>query len=682
MRLSALGGDSKTFFYQDPVKFLKRFPCYFRLEHRRSESDWLVHAHTQAQLCVEFVKQNGCLDPECDKLHLCKHFVTGRCRFGDGCRHSHALRSPHNAKILKSHSLNELDDEMIRLTLKQSLIDVTVPDICTHYNSIHGCNKDNRCPFLHVCTHYIKGDCRYTNTKQQHCRYSHNLHDNQPFMVLQKFNIDMTQSVQAVLDILKYKMKQGKQRVPSTDGAVDNLDQEFAKKVGISKQTDGNQLACSSPGAHQQSDEISVCVFHLRGKCNYADNCHNVHTEEPFQWMHRETAGSRWTNFTASTNMKIEESYCRPDADSFYISIVDNSEGISYLNGATINFDSMSIEGYGLMKTVELKRISPPDVAQGWRKSYATQWVWYWKDEIGTWVEYGKQNLTGMQSDINSTSLEEAYQKYLKEGSSRYLDFQTESNQYRLDIESKMQKNIKYHTERPLRRRPMLVSKQVLNDRAERLESQSSFTVPDHWDLYGKCSNSHSNFQRCPVTQDSDEYRRVHRRFSATMSSSLCTIECIERVQNVDLWEDFCRKKDRLEKKYSGKKVREEPLFHGTKQDVVEAICQQNFDWRLSGTRAGTLYGQGSYFHKKASYSNRYAEPDLLNSKTMFMAKVLVGSFTQGNSTLRRPPPKDPSKPHHALYDSCVDNETDPNIFVVFENNQVYPEYIIKYHCA
>ena len=53
------------------------------------------------------------------------------------------------------------------------------------------------------------------------------------------------------------------------------------------------------------------------------------------------------------------------------------------------------------------------------------------------------------------------------------------------------------------------------------------------------------------------------------------------------------RKKERLEKKNNGKDVAEELLFHGTKHDAMDAICQQNFDWRLSGTRVGSLYGQG-----------------------------------------------------------------------------------------
>ena len=74
-------------------------------------------------------------------------------------------------------------------------------------------------------------------------------------------------------------------------------------------------------------DDISVCVFHLQGKCNYGDNCHNIHTEEPFLWMYKEAANSRWEKFSDTLNKKIEEKFCRADNDSFYISIADNSEG-------------------------------------------------------------------------------------------------------------------------------------------------------------------------------------------------------------------------------------------------------------------------------------------------------------------------------------------------------------------
>ena len=93
-----------------------------------------------------------------------------------------------------------------------------------------------------------------------------------------------------------------------------------------------------------------------------------------------------------------------------------------------------------------------------------------------------------------------------------------------------------------------------------------------------------------------------------------------------------------------------------------------------------TLYSfAGSYFHKDARFSNSYAKPDHSGLKRMFLARVLVGSYTRGNSEFRRPPPKDPRNPLENFYDSCVDDPNNPRLFVIFENNQVYPEYVITY---
>lgn len=43
-----------------------------------------------------------------------------------------------------------------------------------------------------------------------------------------------------------------------------------------------------------------------------------------------------------------------------------------------------------------------------------------------------------------------------------------------------------------------------------------------------------------------------------------------------------------------------------------------------------------------------------------------------------RPPSKDGS--YVNLYDSCVDDTWNPKIFVVFDANQIYPEYLIDFH--
>ena len=127
--------------------------------------------------------------------------------------------------------------------------------------------------------------------------------------------------------------------------------------------------------------------------------------------------------------------------------------------------------------------------------------------------------------------------------------------------------------------------------------------------------------------------------------------------------------------------INEMRLFHGTNPEVVEAICKQNFDWRVNG-KNGTAYGQGSYFAVNSSKSHCYAKEDNKKSKFMFVAKVLAGSYTEGKSSYQRPPSKNPGNPASDLYDSCVDNMSSPSIFVIFQNDQLYPEYIIEYSTA
>ena len=56
---------------------------------------------------------------------------------------------------------------------------------------------------------------------------------------------------------------------------------------------------------------------------------------------------------------------------------------------------------------------------------------------------------------------------------------------------------------------------------------------------------------------------------------------------------------------------------------------------------------------------------------------MLTGCSTQGQSSYRRPP----ERPGHAhrLFDSCVDHERHPNMYIIFNQNQAYPEYLMAY---
>ena len=94
---------------------------------------------------------------------------------------------------------------------------------------------------------------------------------------------------------------------------------------------------------------------------------------------------------------------------------------------------------------------------------------------------------------------------------------------------------------------------------------------------------------------------------------------------------------------------------------------------------AGTAYGKGVYFATFASLSHGYAAADPTGHKHMYLSKVLTGEFTRGDSSLIVPPPKDPNK-KEVKYDSVVDNMANTKIYVVFFDNQAYPDYLIKFN--
>ena len=94
-----------------------------------------------------------------------------------------------------------------------------------------------------------------------------------------------------------------------------------------------------------------------------------------------------------------------------------------------------------------------------------------------------------------------------------------------------------------------------------------------------------------------------------------------------EIFDFLFSKKKKMERKYSANEKR---LFHGTSYDVADAICFQNFDFRLCGKNA-TMYGKGSYFSTSARYSHNYSEPDSKGCYYMFIAQVLVGRHTAVN---------------------------------------------------
>ena len=94
------------------------------------------------------------------------------------------------------------------------------------------------------------------------------------------------------------------------------------------------------------------------------------------------------------------------------------------------------------------------------------------------------------------------------------------------------------------------------------------------------------------------------------------------------------------------------------------------------------MYGRGVYFANDFSYSARagYSPPDANGTKYIYQSLVLTGQFVQGAQTMIVPPNKTAASGAVTRYDSVVDNETTPCIFVVFYDTQAYPEYLISFN--
>lgn len=83
------------------------------------------------------------------------------------------------------------------------------------------------------------------------------------------------------------------------------------------------------------------------------------------------------------------------------------------------------------------------------------------------------------------------------------------------------------------------------------------------------------------------------------------------------------------------------------------------------------IYGAGTYFHTDFSYSSRYGPEE------MFYCQVIVGKYVKGDQNMKVTPNLPNSTT--ARYDSTVNDEQNPTIFVVYRDSYAYPAYVITY---
>lgn len=201
--------------------------------------------------------------------------------------------------------------------------------------------------------------------------------------------------------------------------------------------------------------------------------------------------------------------------------------------------------------------------------------------------------------------------------------------------------------------------------------SMTTYNLPEHW-----TDMNHQLFRMVQLDPGQPEYNTIKDKFTQTCSSY--TIEKIERIQNAFLWQSYQVKKRQMDIKNDDTN-NERLLFHGTDADSVTYVNQHGFNRSYAGKNA-VFYGKGTYFAVDASYSanDTYSKPDSNGRKHMYVVRVLTEVFTKGPAGLVTPPPKNPHNPTD-LFDSVTDNTQSPKLFVIFFDNQAYPEYLITF---
>ncbi|XP_059170874.1 uncharacterized protein LOC131952285 [Physella acuta] len=195
-------------------------------------------------------------------------------------------------------------------------------------------------------------------------------------------------------------------------------------------------------------------------------------------------------------------------------------------------------------------------------------------------------------------------------------------------------------------------------------------SFPDNWERVNTLSETDEPFDSlCSVELSSNEGKAVVNMFSRTIGSNT-QVKSIMRIQKTKQWQKYCLKRKHMVEEIGLDKIKERALFHGTKKENIDLICQEGFDMRVK-TANGALYGKGIYFSPQSNYSKKYAA----DCSQMFIARVLCGYSTRGSSDMTRPPKHSSGR----MYDTCVDNVDRPGIFSVFDNAQCYPAYIIEY---
>ncbi|XP_059159035.1 poly [ADP-ribose] polymerase tankyrase-like [Physella acuta] len=239
--------------------------------------------------------------------------------------------------------------------------------------------------------------------------------------------------------------------------------------------------------------------------------------------------------------------------------------------------------------------------------------------------------------------------------------------------------------------------------------------VKDTWDphLVGKGADAggltHSNLVVVQVqrienprlfTAYNDERKRLLNKLIIMGYTSARPIENIPKSSGEVATTEYL---DEILKKDLFPEINEHYLLHGTKFFRIGSIITQGLDPKYTDSRA--MFGKGVYTAEKSTKADQYADepekrrPHKWRNK-LILSRMLLGNVflcSENHKTLKdKDGPKLSGPPCiECLEDRCICRSTQPRFdsvmgdrswrfreFVVYNKNQIYPEYVITYKRA
>nr|XP_004548335.2 uncharacterized protein LOC101482593 isoform X3 [Maylandia zebra] len=154
-------------------------------------------------------------------------------------------------------------------------------------------------------------------------------------------------------------------------------------------------------------------------------------------------------------------------------------------------------------------------------------WCWFYLAECGVWHMFEID--PSAACSVTSAQIEQCYNRNQR----GVMEFYTAKYTYRLDFSVMRQINVTTGKQRPIKR--SLHSATGFRFICDNL----ALPVPCHWERINTDEPYQVSTELIQLGRDTYEFKEVARLYERTMDHP---IKSIQRIQNLDLWEFFCRK--------------------------------------------------------------------------------------------------------------------------------------------